>query len=236
VLLCLAHVCVSGQQTVIQSTVSGNYYALCIAPHKMEFNSDDIAPHPSAFIADSISRRVQPETNVFVYEYNTKAIQKLDPPEIELKTEPATKWVRKKVNTTCLSSNPEDCLVWCLVEIPAATYKYKVVLDPNDEKYDMVRPLAYGSWTLPNRKEPIIGVIKWVEAPNPKEIDSAMIDQIWEFLQALGYPCGDESTALNQDILNAIDAYQTQHALARGAITNETLYEMGLQPLATNKN
>ncbi len=27
-----------------------------------------------------------------------------------------TKWVKKKADKNCLSANPEDCLVWCLVE------------------------------------------------------------------------------------------------------------------------
>lgn len=30
-----------------------------------------------------------------------------------------TKWIKRKGNENCLSDDPEDCLVWCLVEIPA---------------------------------------------------------------------------------------------------------------------
>ncbi len=37
-----------------------------------------------------------------------------------------TKWVKKKAERNCLSSDPNDCLVWCLVEIPAQT-KTRVV-------------------------------------------------------------------------------------------------------------
>ena len=32
-----------------------------------------------------------------------------------------TKWVQKKANKDCLSADPNDCLVWCLVEAPAQT-------------------------------------------------------------------------------------------------------------------
>lgn len=28
------------------------------------------------------------------------------------------KWVQKKTDTNCLSADPKDCLVWCLVEVP----------------------------------------------------------------------------------------------------------------------
>lgn len=30
-----------------------------------------------------------------------------------------TRWEKKKANRNCLSSDPEDCMVWCLVEVPA---------------------------------------------------------------------------------------------------------------------
>lgn len=37
-----------------------------------------------------------------------------------IETKPAgTKWVRKKADADCLSANPDDCLVYCLVETPA---------------------------------------------------------------------------------------------------------------------
>ncbi len=32
-----------------------------------------------------------------------------------------TKWVRRKADRNCLSADPNDCLVWCLVEVPART-------------------------------------------------------------------------------------------------------------------
>lgn len=36
----------------------------------------------------------------------------------------STKWVKRKADRNCLSANPDDCLVWCLVEVPA---EYKTV-------------------------------------------------------------------------------------------------------------
>ncbi len=35
-----------------------------------------------------------------------------------------TQWVKKKADPSCLSADPDDCLVWCLVEVPA---KYQTV-------------------------------------------------------------------------------------------------------------
>lgn len=36
------------------------------------------------------------------------------------------KWVRKKADFNCLQANPDDCLVWCLVETPAEYQTYSV--------------------------------------------------------------------------------------------------------------
>lgn len=37
---------------------------------------------------------------------------------------PTTKWVKRKADKNCLSENPEDCLVWCLVEVPAEKKRF----------------------------------------------------------------------------------------------------------------
>nr|HPQ21227.1 OmpA family protein [Saprospiraceae bacterium] len=38
----------------------------------------------------------------------------------QIEVSPATqKWEKKKADKNCLSANPDDCLVWCLVEVPA---------------------------------------------------------------------------------------------------------------------
>ncbi len=38
----------------------------------------------------------------------------------QIETSPAsTKWVKRKADRNCLSADPNDCLVWCLVETPA---------------------------------------------------------------------------------------------------------------------
>ena len=42
---------------------------------------------------------------------------------------PAKSVWEKKINDNCLSSDPNDCLVWCLVEIPEESENYYVVTD-----------------------------------------------------------------------------------------------------------
>ncbi len=39
----------------------------------------------------------------------------------KIETSPkASRWEKKLMSKNCLSANPEDCMTWCLVEIPAA--------------------------------------------------------------------------------------------------------------------
>lgn len=44
--------------------------------------------------------------------YTTKSEQVMITPA-------STKWIKKLGNKNCLSANPEDCQVWCLVDVPA---------------------------------------------------------------------------------------------------------------------
>ena len=42
----------------------------------------------------------------------------------EIEVQAATKkWVKQKADKNCLSADPEDCLVWCLVDVPAVNEK-----------------------------------------------------------------------------------------------------------------
>ncbi|MEO0339773.1 MAG: peptidoglycan-binding domain-containing protein [Bacteroidota bacterium] len=63
---------------------------------------------------------------VMVREASTR-LERVDPVyekqmERVMVTPATTKWVQKKADPNCLSADPNDCLVWCLVEVPA-TYK-----------------------------------------------------------------------------------------------------------------
>lgn len=63
-------------------------------------------------------------TDTYVKKESAKRIEILTP-KYETVTEtvevaPATtKWIKRKGDRNCLSANPEDCLVWCKVEVPA---------------------------------------------------------------------------------------------------------------------
>lgn len=58
---------------------------------------------------------------------------------------PVTKWIKKKADRNCLSANPEDCLVWCLVEKPGKQEKFQIVLDTTQTDQFKMKTFLRGS-------------------------------------------------------------------------------------------
>ena len=63
-------------------------------------------------------------TESYVIEPATVRVETM-PPAFETVTErietkpAAVKWVRKTTDANCLNANPDDCMIWCMVETPA---------------------------------------------------------------------------------------------------------------------
>lgn len=85
----------------------GECYAKCIIPDQLGENAN--------FIAVYTGIDTEENANIEVKQFQ------LTPPKKE--------WVKKKADRNCLSADPNDCLVWCLVEIPGEFEEYKVVKD-----------------------------------------------------------------------------------------------------------
>jgi hypothetical protein len=65
---------------------------------------------------------------------------------------PATRWVRKKSDRNCLGADPEDCFVWCLVEVPAeyqTIYKQEPIGCDSEDPTDCVRYTPVSEKTTP---------------------------------------------------------------------------------------
>lgn len=65
-----------------------------------------------------------------------------------------TRWIKKRVDINCLSNDPKDCMVWCLVEIPD---EYQVIHyyedAPEDFQVSEDRGVFYRNFSLENSKE-----------------------------------------------------------------------------------
>ncbi len=73
---------------------------------------------PATYKTETFQKMVKPGYTTYA---KRPAKYKTETETIE--TSPAsTKWVKKRSGDNCLSADPNDCMIWCLVEVPA-TYK-----------------------------------------------------------------------------------------------------------------
>ncbi|MFK8008341.1 MAG: hypothetical protein AB8H03_18430 [Saprospiraceae bacterium] len=65
-----------------------------------------------------------------------------------------TKWIKKRADKNCLSNDPKDCMVWCLLEIPE---EYQVINyyeeAPENFQVSEDRAVFYRNFSLENSQE-----------------------------------------------------------------------------------
>ncbi|MEZ4906199.1 MAG: peptidoglycan-binding domain-containing protein [Saprospiraceae bacterium] len=75
---------------------------------------------PATYKTETVSLMVKPAFTT----YQKKPANFRDEVETIDVSPKSTKWVHKKSDANCLSADPDDCMIWCLVETPA---EYKTV-------------------------------------------------------------------------------------------------------------
>lgn len=163
-----------------------------------------------------------------------------------------TKWVKGKADAGCLSANPEDCQVMCLVEVPAQ-YKtvskrvmkseaytksieipmeYKVVA-----KQIKVKDVSYAEQIIPATyktvQERVLvrkgGYQGWREILCNSDLTSQKIMSIQRALLAAGYNPGPIDNIFGAKTKEALVAYQRAKGLPVGNLNIETLKSLGVQ-------
>ena len=181
----------------------GKCYAKCLTP---DIVSKGSASFPIYFGEDEeiITNHVRQET-------------------IELAPK-STEWVKKKADRNCRSADPNDCLVWCLVEKPAQKITIENILqdttltgDFEIETFDLDIVASNGGQTV------------WMEVIcNPSK---DVITELQSKLTAEGY---DLSVEMIQGIFgsaskSALRDYQKNNGLHIGGLTEETLKSFGIE-------
>lgn len=129
-------------------------------------------------------------------------------------------WVKKKIEGACLSANPEDCKVWCLVETPAVSKKILVVKDINStDKYEMK------TFTTNELKKE--GESEWQEIVCQGSVTTELIENIQRKLGAMGYTI-KLTSVLDEQTKEALSQYQKDNELPRGNLNIATLKKLGL--------
>jgi hypothetical protein len=234
----------------------GKCYARCFTADQYEFKEEQVIDKPA-----SVKMKNIPATYKTVYDtVVVKAAYKktLTVPAVydtiseEVVTRQATtKWVQKTADAECLSANPKDCQVMCLVEIPAekktitrrvekvpastttidipATIKVvprKVIDVPaRQEKEDV--PATYKTIMKKNLVKKG-GFQEWHEILCSQDLTSDRIMRIQTSLKNEGYDPGVIDNKFGPKTKEALLKFQQDKGLPIGNLNMETLKALGV--------
>lgn len=146
------------------------------------------------------------------------------PPHIleEQEVVPATeKWVKKKSEANCHSSDPDDCLVWCLQTTPAINSQPVVTKDNSEKELGYVVQLE--------RKILIKqgGHTEWQEVVCENKITPNFTSSLRSALNELGYDAGI-SEGITSQLKEALVLFQKENTLPVGQLDFGTLTALGV--------
>ena len=157
-------------------------------------------------------------TGVQEYEENEVQIE-----DVTVVIRPATtKWVKRQADRNCLSADPNDCLVWCLVEIPEETMEYTTLVDTSLSKNFEVR--QYKTRNMVRKG----GFTEWREVLCNYQVTTDVVEQIQNQLLSLGYDPGPSDTVMGTRIKAALTKYQKSNSLPVGQLDMETMDMLGI--------
>lgn len=129
-----------------------------------------------------------------------------------------TEWVKKKSDRKCLSGDPNDCLVWCLVETPEVSVEREVVLD-------LSKTDAYVMETFEKKElKKKGGFTEWKEIICANKVNSNLIRQIQNALLSEGFleelP---RKAKFKSKTKQALQSFQRENDLPIGNLDFETM-------------
>ena len=101
-------------------------------------SSGDMSPNSN--LGDCYAKCLIPDhlekyTQKYIIYTGDESKEDVDIEKVEIEIIPAsTKWIKKKLNKNCLSKNPDDCYIRCLVEIPAVSKTLTILKDTTQSK------------------------------------------------------------------------------------------------------
>jgi hypothetical protein len=140
--------------------------------------------------------------------------------------EASTKWEKKPADKNCLSPNPNDCLVWCLVEVPAQRDLYYVLTDTSQTS-NYQRKVMEGDFMLSDGTR-ATGYLQQIEVICPDLVDAAFIAQLQAALRKAGYESGSDLIKITKKLQRVLETYQADHDLPVGLLDVQTLMALGI--------
>ena len=248
---------IEAEQSLPKNAEAGKCYARCFIPNQYRYIEEQVVDQEQSYkeqvipavyktVYDTVLVRDEQRTTKTVaatYEYIDEKIM----------VAPATtKWVKGQADANCLSADPNDCQVMCLVEVPAQyrTMRRKVVKTP-EYTYDVVSPAEYKVVTrkeldieetvikieIPATYKTVItkeltkegGYQDWREVLCQDQLTSDRIKQIQMALKENGYNPGPADNIFGQQTKDALLQYQIDNELPQGNLNMETLRALGVE-------
>ena len=180
----------------------GKCYAKCLIPNQYE---TIIEEHP-VYTGDITSEDVEVEP-------------------IKIVTKPSSsKWEKRKADRNCLSDDPNDCMVWCLITTPEETMILNVVQDTavtkNYEWVEIEREVLVAEG----------GTTDWREVVCDSDITPKLYSKVQSALIDRGYSIGISVAdgKIEKATKDALIKFQRDHGLPVGQLDMETLDELGI--------
>ena len=236
----------------------GKCYARCYIPTEYKFveTTDIDAPAQKKMeVVPAIYKTVLDTTILKPAEKKLEVVPaKYETVTERVMVEPArNEWVRKKADPGCLSENPEDCQVMCLVEVPATykSMKRRVLKNPAYtkeinipakikvvEKKVLVKPASTREINIPATYKTVLkrvvakqgGYQDWREVMCGENLTVGKIQEIQMALKAKGYDPGPADNIMGEQTKAALTKYQKDHSLPIGNLDLETLRSLGVSP------
>ncbi len=133
------------------------------------------------------------------------------------------KWVTKKADKDCESDDPNDCLVWCLIDVEELTKEVKIPINPSlagelsYEVYESKKLISKGGWT------------EWREVVCGKDVTKDLVKKVQFALVEKGY-LGETgiNNILGKETKAALVLFQKENELPVGQLDFETLASLGI--------
>jgi len=234
----------------------GKCYARCLIPDQFEFKEEQVLDKPASFKMEVTPATYKTVNDTIVLR---KAFTKkmaipgvFETTSEDVMVKPATtKWQKGKADASCLSANPADCQVLCLVEVPAIYKKVtkKVLVTPASSREEEV-PADVKITTrkvvdVPARNEKIEipatykslmkksltskgGYQEWKEVLCADKLNEQRILAIQKALKTEGYDPGPFDNMFGAKTKEALIKFQQDKGLPVGNLNLETLKVLGV--------
>lgn len=156
------------------------------------------------------------------------------PDTVELKTvyvvlyegEKNSQWVKKRADRNCLSADPNDCMVWCLVETKPQPVRFQIqILSDTTQTDDFTYEYFLSKKTIPLKPD-----TEWKEVICKADLTPAFIFELQEKLSEEGYYQGNPTSIYTSELKLALLNFQKDFDLPYGQIDLETLSELSIYP------